>query len=71
MAVYHFSRLAIAKYHKLSDLKQQVCRLTVLEACCCCLVVKSHPILYYAMDCRMSGHPVPHHFLEFVQIHVH
>ena len=71
MAVYHFSRLSVAKYHKLSDLKQQVCRLTVLEACCCCLVVKSHPILCYPMDCRMSGHPVPHHLLEFVQIHVH
>ena len=70
MAVYHFSRLAIAKYHKLDDLKQQVCRLTVLEACCCYLVVKSHPILCYLMDCNMSGHPVPHHLLEFSQIHV-
>ena len=71
MAVYHLSRLAIAKYHKLDDLKQQVCHLTVLEACCCYLVVKSHPILCYLMDCNMSGHPVPHHLLEFSQIHVH
>ena len=37
----------------------------------CCSVAKSRPILHNPIDCSTLGFPVPHHLLEFVQVHVH
>ena len=37
----------------------------------CCSVAKSCQTLCNPMDCSMPGLPVPHHFLEFAQVHVH
>ena len=39
--------------------------------CCCCSVVKLCPTLRDPKDCNTSGFPVPHHLLEFAQVHVH
>ena len=39
--------------------------------CCCCSVAQSCPTLRDSMDCSMPGLPVPHHLLEFAQVHVH
>ena len=36
----------------------------------CCSVAKFCPTLCNPMDCSMPGFPVPHHLLEFAQIHV-
>ena len=37
---------------------------------CCCLVTKSCPTLWpYGL--QDTGFPVPHHLLEFAQVHVH
>ena len=37
----------------------------------CCSVTKLCQILCDPMDCSTPGLPVPHHLLEFVQVHVH
>ena len=37
----------------------------------CCSVAKSCATLCDSMDCSTSGFPVPHHLLEFAQVHVH
>ena len=37
---------------------------------CCCSVAKSCTTLCDPMDCCMPGFPVPHHLLEFTQVHV-
>ena len=39
--------------------------------CCCCSVTQSCPTLWDPMDCSTPGLPVPHHGLEFAQVHVH
>ena len=39
--------------------------------CCCCSVAQSCPTLCDPMDCSMPGFFVPHHRLEFAQVHVH
>ena len=39
--------------------------------CCCCSVTQSCPTLCDPMDCSTPGPPVPHHLLEFAQVHVH
>ena len=39
--------------------------------CCCCSVAQSCPTLRDPVDCSMSGLPVPHHLLEFTQVHIH
>ena len=36
-----------------------------------CSVAKSWPTFATPMDCGRPGLPVPHHFLEFAQVHVH
>ena len=36
-----------------------------------CSVTQSCQTLCDPMDCSMPGLPVPHHLLEFVQVHVH
>ena len=38
---------------------------------CCCSVLQPCPTLCIPMDCSTGGHPVPHHLLEFAQVHVH
>ena len=38
---------------------------------CCCSVAKSCLTLCDPMDCSTPSFPVPHHVLEFAQIHVH
>ena len=38
---------------------------------CCFSVAQSFLTLCDPMDCSMSGLPVPHHLLEFAQVHVH
>ena len=37
----------------------------------CCSVTKSHLTLCNPVDCSTPGFPVPHHLLEFAQVHVH
>ena len=37
----------------------------------CCSVLKLFPTLCDPMDCSMPCLPVPHHLLEFAQVHVH
>ena len=39
--------------------------------CCCCSIMQLCLILHDPMDCSMPGFPVPHHLLEFAQVHVH
>ena len=39
--------------------------------CCCCSVAQSCLTLWDPIDCSMPGLPVPHHFPEFAQVHVH
>ena len=38
---------------------------------CCCSVTQSCPTLCGPMDCSVPGFLVPHHLLEFAQVHVH
>ena len=38
---------------------------------CCCSVAQSCPTLCNPMDCGTPDLPVPHHLLEFAQVHVH
>ena len=38
---------------------------------CCCSVAKLCLTLCDSMEWNMPGSPVPHHLLEFVQVHVH
>ena len=38
---------------------------------CCCSVAQSCLTLCNPMDCHIPGLPVPHHLLEFAQVHVH
>ena len=38
---------------------------------CCCSVAKLCLTLCDPMGCSMPGSPVPHHLLEFAQVHVH
>ena len=42
-----------------------------MGSCCCCSVAQSCPILCDHVDCSSSGLQVPHHLLEFAQVHVH
>ena len=42
-----------------------------LYYCCCCSVAKSCLTLCDSMDYSMSGLPVSHYLLKFVQVHVH
>ena len=45
---------------------------SVIHACiCCCSVTQLCLTLCNPMDCSMPGLPVPHHLLEFAQVHVH
>ena len=37
----------------------------------CCSVAELCPTLCDPMDCSMPSFPVPHHLLEFAQVHVH
>ena len=37
--------------------------------CCCCSVAQSCLTLCNPTDCSTSGLPVPHHLLEFAQVH--
>ena len=37
----------------------------------CCSVAQSCPTLCNHVDCSTSNFPVPHHLLEFAQVHVH
>ena len=37
----------------------------------CCSITKPCKTLCDPMDCSMPGLRVPHHFLEFTQVHVH
>ena len=46
--------------------------LCVLKHCfCCCSVSKSGPTLCNCMESSMSGFPVLHYLLDFVQAQVH
>ena len=47
-----------------------VARTVVTFTVCCCSVTKSCLTLCDPMDCSISGFPLLHHLLEFVQIHV-
>ena len=37
----------------------------------CCSAAQSYPTLCNPVECSMPGLPVPHHLLEFAQVHVH
>ena len=39
--------------------------------CCCCSVTQLCPTLCDPMDCSTPVLPVPHHLLEFAQVHVY
>ena len=39
--------------------------------CCCCWVTKLCLTLCDPMDCSTPGLAIPHHLLEFAQVHVH
>ena len=39
--------------------------------CCCCSVTQLGPTFCDPVDCSTPGLPVPHHLLEFAQVHVH
>ena len=39
--------------------------------CCCCSVSQDCAIVCNSMDCSIPGLPVPHHLLEFAQVHAH
>ena len=41
------------------------------RCCCCCSVTLLCLTLCNPMDCSAPGLPVPHHFPEFAQVHVH
>ena len=41
------------------------------NCCCYCSLTKSCPTLHDPMNCSTPGFPVPHHFPEFAQTHVH
>ena len=45
--------------------------LLALVECCCFSVAKSCLTFCNSMDCSTPGFPVPHHLLEFAQVHVH
>ena len=48
------------------------CSLSVLHlTLVSCSVAKSCPTVCDPMGCSRSGFPVPHHLLEFAQVHVH
>ena len=38
--------------------------------CCCCSAAKTYPTLCDPMDRSTPGLPVPHHLLEYAQVHV-
>ena len=42
-----------------------------LKFICCCSVALSCLTFCNAMDCSRPGFPVPHHLLNFAQIHIH
>ena len=42
-----------------------------LTSDCCFSVAKLYPTLCDPIDCSMPVFPVPHHLLEFAQVHVH
>ena len=39
--------------------------------CCCCSIAQLRPTLCNPMDCSMPGLSVPHHLLQFAQVHIH
>ena len=45
-------------------------KLGIKLPCCCCSVVQSCLTLCNPMDCSMPSLLVPHHLLEFAQVHV-
>ena len=59
--------------HKCSDIDffLQSCRYVSKECCCCCSVSQSCLTLCDPRDCSTPSLPVPHHLLEFAQVHVH
>ena len=44
---------------------------SVLHSDLCCSVAQSYPTFCNPMDCSMPGLPVPHHLLNFAQVHIH
>ena len=44
---------------------------SIITTFCCCSVTKLCLILHEPVDCSMPGFLVPHHVLEFAQVHVH
>ena len=48
-------------------------RFTIFKSftCCCCSVTRSFQALCDPVDYSPPGLPVPHHLLEFSQVHVH
>ena len=44
--------------------------LSDISQCCCCSLSESCLTLCDPMDCSTPGLPIPHHFLEFVQVQV-
>ena len=57
-------------HNKLHDAHSHRGNLLYEALCCFCSVTKSRPTLCDHMDSGTPGLPVPHHFLEFAQVHV-
>ena len=47
------------------------CTSLTLSGCCRCSVTQQCPTLCNLMDYSKKGFPVPHHLLNFAQVHVH
>ena len=58
----------IRPLNKILALIQQYIKMIIY---CCCSVAKSCPTLCNPIDCNMPELPVPNHFSEFAQVHVH
>ena len=56
---------------KESDMTGQLKNNRYLPNVCYCSVAQSCLTLWDPMDCSTPGLPVPHHLLEFAQVHVH
>ena len=58
----------IKPLNKILALIQQYIKMIIFY---CCSIAKSCPTLCNPMDCNMPDLPVPNHFSEFAQVHVH
>ena len=79
MIIYMFQCYSLRSSHPcLLPQSPKVCSLHLCLFCClayrnycCCLVSKLCVTLCDPMGCSTTGFSIPHHLLEFAQVHVH